>query len=91
MDLSLIEVKDKLKPQLKSLWGIDDFKIVRAERKDRFWVLMVEYQESEKGPAGVAQYFRTKVSGLFVDAEIRNLENYSKSNNVMFRKSQIYP
>ena len=48
MDLSLIEVKDKLKPQLNSLWGIDDFKIVRAERKDRFWVLMVEYQESER-------------------------------------------
>ena len=75
MDLSLIEVKDKLKPQLNSLWGIDDFKIIRAERKDRFWVLMVEYQESVKGPVGVAQYFRTKVNGLFVDAETGKIES----------------
>ena len=75
MDLSLIEVKDKLKPQLNGLWGIDDFKIIRAERKDSFWVLMVEYQESVKGPVGVAQYFRTKVSGLFVDAETGKIES----------------
>ncbi|HII82162.1 MAG TPA: hypothetical protein HA269_02565 [Ferroplasma sp.] len=69
MDLSLVEIKDKLIPQLKILWGIDDFKIVRAEHKDKSWVLTVEYQESEKGPAGIAQYFKTKTSGLIVDAE----------------------
>ncbi|MCL6089419.1 MAG: hypothetical protein M1393_00055 [Candidatus Thermoplasmatota archaeon] len=74
MVLSLIEVKEKLKPQLKSLWGIDDFKVVRAERKDKFWILIVEYQESERGPAGVAQYFRTKTSGLSVEAETGKID-----------------
>ncbi len=74
MLLSLVEIKEKLKPQLKSLWGIDDFKVVRAERKDKFWILMVEYQESEKGPAGVVQYFKTKISGLSVEGETGKIE-----------------
>ena len=74
MLLSLVEIKEKLKPQLKSLWGIDDFKVVRAGRKDKFWILMVEYQESEKGPAGVVQYFKTKISGLSVEGETGKLE-----------------
>ena len=74
MELSLIEVKDKLIPQLKILCGIDDFKIVRAEHKDQSWVLIVEYQESKKGPAGVAQYFKTKTSGLIVDTETGKID-----------------
>jgi hypothetical protein len=74
MLLSLVEIKEKLKPQLKSLWGIDDFKVVRAGRKDKFWILMVEYQESEKGPAGVVQYFKTKISGLSVEGETGKIE-----------------
>ena len=54
--------------------GIDDFKIVRAEHKDKSWVLIVEYQESKKGPAGVAHYFRTTTSGLIVDAETGKID-----------------
>ena len=74
MIISLIEVKDKLIPQLKILWGIDDFKIIRAEHNDKSWVLTVECQESKKGPAGVAQYFKTKTSGLIVDTETGKID-----------------
>ena len=75
MVLSLVEIREKLRPQLKSLWDIDDFKVVRAERKDKFWILIVEYQESERGPAGVVQYFRTRTSGLSVEAETGKIDS----------------
>ncbi|AGO61907.1 hypothetical protein [Ferroplasma acidarmanus] len=42
MELSLVEIKEKLKPQLKSLLDVDTFKIVAAERKEKFWVLVIQ-------------------------------------------------
>ncbi len=56
MVLSLTEVKDKLKPQLKILLDVDDFKIITAEHKDNSWLVFVEYQMPEKGPSGVMLY-----------------------------------
>jgi len=74
MDLSLVEIKEKLKPQLKTILSIDDFRIVRAEHSNKIWTLFIEYQEVEKGPAGVAQFFKTKTSGLLVEAETGKIE-----------------
>lgn len=74
MVLSLIEVKEKLKPQLKVLLDVDDFKISSAEHKDNRWVVLVEYQTPEKGPSGIMVYYKTKTIGLSVDDQSGKIE-----------------
>ncbi len=74
MVLSLIEAKEKLEPQLKSLLDIDDFKIVTAQHDKNTWILFVEYQIPEKGPTGVLVYYKTKTTGFLVSDEDGKIE-----------------
>ncbi len=74
MPLSLVDVKEKLKPQLKNLWGIDDFKIVIAEHNNQRWMIFVEYNEQETGPSGVMKYYKTQKTGLAVNDETGQIE-----------------
>lgn len=74
MELSLVEIKEKLKPQLKSLLDVDTFKIVAAERKEKFWVLVIQYQEFQNGPGGVARFLQTKTTALNVEPDTGKIE-----------------
>ncbi len=74
MPLSLIELKEKLKPQLKSLLEVSDFKITKAEHKDNNWIIGVEYQKPFKGPAGVMTYFNTEFKAMSVNDETGQIE-----------------
>ncbi len=74
MPLSLVELKEKLKPQLESLLNVSDFKIVSAEHKNNVWIIMVEYQKPYKGPAGGITYFRNEVTGMVVNDETGEIQ-----------------
>lgn len=74
MPLSLVEVKEKLKPQVKSLWDVDDFKIVKAEHKADTWVLGIEYQKPTKGPAGVMEFYSTTFQAIAVNDSTGQIE-----------------
>ncbi len=74
MSLSLVEIKEKLKPQLKELWGVDDFKIVTAEHKDQWWMVFVEYNAQETSPSGALKYYKIKKTGLGVNDETGQIE-----------------
>lgn len=74
MPLSLIELKEKLKPQLESLLEVNDFKIIMAEHKDNIWILIVEYQKPYKGPSGAMSYFKTESKSIAVDDKTGQIE-----------------
>jgi predicted type IV restriction endonuclease len=72
--LSLIELKEKLKPQLESLMEVKDFKITIAEHENNFWILGIEYQKPYKGPSGVMTYFKNETKGIVVDDDTGQIE-----------------
>ncbi len=74
MVISLIEVKEKLKPQLKLLLDVDDFRIQQAEHTDMGWFVIVEYQQPEKGLIGDLVYYKTKTSGFVVSDKDGKIE-----------------
>lgn len=75
MALTLVEIKEKLEPQLKTLWDVEDFKITRAEHKDNYWILGLEYQKPTKGPAGVMEYFNTEFKAMAVNDDTGQIES----------------
>ncbi|EQB69317.1 MAG: hypothetical protein AMDU5_GPLC00004G0287 [Thermoplasmatales archaeon Gpl] len=75
MVISLIEIREKLKPQLKALLDVDNFKIVSAEHMEKNWIIVVEYQMPEKGPAGILVYYKTEIAGLKVSDEDGTIES----------------
>ena len=67
MLLSLIELKEKLKPQLESLLGANEFKIVIASHSSNSRSLEIEYQKPYKTPSGDMTYFKTDSKFIIVD------------------------
>lgn len=74
MVLSLIQIKEKLKPQFKTLLEVDDFRITAADHKNNLWIIMVEYQIPEKSLTGTALYYKIKNSVLKITDEDGNIE-----------------
>ena len=65
--VSLTEIKEKLKSQLKELLDVDGFKIITAQHKDTTRLVVMEYQKSEKSPTGTVQFYKTQTSDMAVN------------------------
>ncbi|WMT53515.1 hypothetical protein [Ferroplasma acidiphilum] len=74
MVLNLVDLKEKLKPQLKNLWGIDDFKITKASHINKYWILGIEYQKPNKSFGGDTIFYSTERSVISANDETGEID-----------------
>jgi len=75
--LTLVDLKDKLKPQLKKLWDVDDFKIIKASHVANKWIVEVEYQKPNKSLAGDTVFYFPVASAIAANDETGQIESIS--------------
>lgn len=64
MVLTLVDLKDKLKPQLKDLWDVNDFEIMKASHGTNKWVVVIEYQKPKKALNGNTVFYSNEVGAI---------------------------
>jgi len=74
MVLTLVDLKYKLKPQLKDLLDVGDFKIIKASHATNKWIVEIEYQKPNKGLDGNTIFYTHEVSTIAADDENGQIE-----------------